>query len=168
MEIAILDAAKLYAESRPAGCYMRLRPVGRGEQLVLDKNYVTFRTQDLCVEIAWHIRESKVDSLIVSGMLQYWRYKFVSGLPENLPGTFGYVPKFPMVEMTRDETHIMVYARDYESILKRRRACCLEACVVLLRILPIKQKDLRRWFVKELVWTTRRQQEWFSSNDSVT
>lgn len=42
----------------------------------------------------------------------------------------------------------------------KRRYACRKVCIILLRIAPFQQKDLRRWWVKNMVWNTWKNKVW--------
>jgi hypothetical protein len=65
-----------------------------------------------------------------------------------------------VVETDERETHIMPFVAQYYDTLKIRRKECVATCIVLLRFLPIPQRDLRTWLVQNLVFSTREEQVW--------
>jgi hypothetical protein len=49
---------------------------------------------------------------------------------------------------------------DAYRIMGERVARCRRLCIAALRATPIQQRDLRTWWIREMVWSTRRDPIW--------
>lgn len=66
----------------------------------------------------------------------------------------------PVVKIQKHAIHFMVRAFEYREMLKKRHRNCVETCIVLLRVAPFQQKDLRLWWVRNMVFPTWHNQVW--------
>jgi len=58
----------------------------------------------------------------------------------------------------------MPFAFKYQEMMNKRKANCQRVCVILLRVAPFQQKDLRQWWVKNMVFNTWQDQRWELEN----
>lgn len=65
-----------------------------------------------------------------------------------------------VIEIEPHKTHFMVRAFEYQEMLKKRHLNCVKTCIVLLRVAPFQQKDLRLWWVRNMVLPTWHNQVW--------
>lgn len=86
-----------------------------------------------------------------------------SVMDENVPriGPDKWLPVVDLCDFkTRGRVYIMPFAFNYLRDMRRRRKNCVKACTILLRIAPFQQKDLRRWWVKEMVLKNWQNKQW--------
>lgn len=86
-----------------------------------------------------------------------------SAMDENAP-CIGPNKWLPVVDLSdfksQGKVYFMPFAFNYLRIMRKRRKNCVKACVLLLRVAPFKQKDLRRWWVREMVLKTWQNEIW--------